>query len=211
LTVARGEYDGPRTTDNDTSAEYPIIASAARTGVRTITDIDVLAFRFPRGLPLANPRKRPPQGLNVSDIVTIATDNGERTTGTTIASFTSCCSVASRRCRAAPPARRDTAANALRPWAQKVARLIRPFPHQLVHLIVEATNRRLDFGYMRGREMPVVVQHVENHVAGEQHVGEFVDNTLLQRKMSLDVFRKNFFAWKGNLFDCFDQFVTHPA
>jgi hypothetical protein len=52
-----------------TSAEYPIIASAGRTGVRTITDIDVLAFRFPRGLPLANPSpKRAPQGLNVSDI-----------------------------------------------------------------------------------------------------------------------------------------------
>src|SRR5438132_3698623 len=52
-----------------TSAEYPIIASAGRTGVRTITDIDVLAFRFPRGLPLASPsRKRAPQGLNVSDI-----------------------------------------------------------------------------------------------------------------------------------------------
>src|SRR5260370_1292984 len=30
-----------------TSAEYPIIASAGRSGVRTITDIDVLAFRFP--------------------------------------------------------------------------------------------------------------------------------------------------------------------
>jgi hypothetical protein len=52
-----------------TSAEYPIIASAGRSGVRTITDIDVLAFRFPRGLPLANPsRKRSPQGLNISDI-----------------------------------------------------------------------------------------------------------------------------------------------
>ena len=36
--------------------------------MRTITDIDVLAFRFPRGLPLANPRKRAPQDLNVSDI-----------------------------------------------------------------------------------------------------------------------------------------------
>ena len=52
--------------------------------------------------------------------------------------------------------------------------------------------------------MPVVVQHVENHVTGEQHVGELIDNTLLQRKMSLDVLRKNFFAGKRNLFDCFD-------
>jgi hypothetical protein len=30
-----------------TSAEYPIIASERRNGVRTITDIDILAFRFP--------------------------------------------------------------------------------------------------------------------------------------------------------------------
>ena len=31
-----------------TSAEYPIMASAGRNGVRSITDIDILAFRFPR-------------------------------------------------------------------------------------------------------------------------------------------------------------------
>lgn len=53
-----------------TSAEYPIIASTGRTGVRTITDIDVLAFRFPTGFPTAQPaRKRAPQsGLNVSEL-----------------------------------------------------------------------------------------------------------------------------------------------
>ncbi len=34
-----------------TSAEYPIIASAGRSGARTIADIDILAFRFPSGLP----------------------------------------------------------------------------------------------------------------------------------------------------------------
>ena len=41
-----------------TSAEYPIIASAGRSGVRTITDIDVLAFRFPSGSPVPEPRGR---------------------------------------------------------------------------------------------------------------------------------------------------------
>jgi len=50
-----------------TSAEYPIIAGAGRNGVRTITDIDVLAFRFPTGLPIPNGR-RSPKGLDVSDL-----------------------------------------------------------------------------------------------------------------------------------------------
>ncbi len=50
-----------------TSAEYPIIASAGRNGFRTITDIDILAFRFPSGL-LAPVGKRAPRGLDVSDI-----------------------------------------------------------------------------------------------------------------------------------------------
>ena len=53
-----------------TSAEYPIIASTGRNGVRMITDIDVLAFRFPSGFPTAQPaRKRAPQGgLIVSEL-----------------------------------------------------------------------------------------------------------------------------------------------
>jgi hypothetical protein len=53
-----------------TSAEYPIIASAGRNGVRTITDIDVLAFRFPSGFPTPVPiRKKAPQGgLNVHEL-----------------------------------------------------------------------------------------------------------------------------------------------
>jgi hypothetical protein len=53
-----------------TSAEYPIIASAGRQGVRTITDIDVLAFRFPSGFPTPQPaRKRAPQGgLNINEL-----------------------------------------------------------------------------------------------------------------------------------------------
>ena len=51
-----------------TSAEYPIIASAGRSGVRTITDIDVLAFRFPSGSPVPEPRgRRAPQGLHVGE------------------------------------------------------------------------------------------------------------------------------------------------
>jgi hypothetical protein len=54
-----------------TSAEYPIIAAAGRNGFRTITDIDVLAFRFPSGLPsptAAHSRKRTPRALDMSDI-----------------------------------------------------------------------------------------------------------------------------------------------
>src|SRR4051794_23701240 len=54
-----------------TSAEYPIIAAAGRNGFRTLTDIDVLAFRFPAGLPSVVPvpsRKRTPRGIDLSDI-----------------------------------------------------------------------------------------------------------------------------------------------
>jgi hypothetical protein len=54
-----------------TSAEYPIIAAAGRNGFRTLTDIDVLAFRFPSGLPSPVPvgsRKRTPRGLDMSDV-----------------------------------------------------------------------------------------------------------------------------------------------
>jgi len=50
-----------------TSAEYPIIAGAGRNGFRTITDIDILAFRFPTGLP-APPGRRTPQGLDITEI-----------------------------------------------------------------------------------------------------------------------------------------------
>src|SRR5437588_4673718 len=53
-----------------TSAEYPIIAAAGRNGFRTLTDIDVLAFRFPAGLPSPSPhsRKRTPRALDTSDV-----------------------------------------------------------------------------------------------------------------------------------------------
>ncbi len=54
-----------------TSAEYPIIAAAGRNGFRTLTDIDILAFRFPAGLPSPVPissRKRTPRGLDMSDV-----------------------------------------------------------------------------------------------------------------------------------------------
>src|SRR5687767_12846056 len=50
-----------------TSAEYPIVAGAGRNGARAITDIDILAFRFPSGLP-ALQQKRIPQGLDTTDI-----------------------------------------------------------------------------------------------------------------------------------------------
>jgi hypothetical protein len=51
-----------------TSAEYPIIASAGRNGFRTITDIDILAFRFPSGEPLATKTRKAPKGLDLSGL-----------------------------------------------------------------------------------------------------------------------------------------------
>src|SRR5439155_5738580 len=51
-----------------TSAEYPIIAGAGRNGFRTITDIDILAFRFPSGLPTPQGRRVPQGGLDTSDL-----------------------------------------------------------------------------------------------------------------------------------------------
>lgn len=49
-----------------TSAEFPIFAGAGRNGARAITDIDILAFRFPSGLP--NLGRREPQGLDMTDV-----------------------------------------------------------------------------------------------------------------------------------------------
>jgi hypothetical protein len=49
-----------------TSSEYPIIAGTARNGFRTITDIDILAFRFPTGQPMAKKTKKGPSGLDVT-------------------------------------------------------------------------------------------------------------------------------------------------
>jgi hypothetical protein len=51
-----------------TSAEYPIIAGAGRNGFRTITDIDILAFRFPSGEPLAKNARKAPKGLDLSGL-----------------------------------------------------------------------------------------------------------------------------------------------
>lgn len=50
-----------------TSAESPIIAAAGRRSFRSVTDIDVLAFRFPNGLG-APTRKRAPRALDTSEI-----------------------------------------------------------------------------------------------------------------------------------------------
>ena len=54
-----------------TSAESPIISSMGRRGFRTITDIDVLAFRFPSGLDAPQPvpvRKRAPHEIDRSEL-----------------------------------------------------------------------------------------------------------------------------------------------
>ena len=50
-----------------TSAEYPIIGSGGRNGYRTLTDIDVLAFRFPSAVHAASVPS-PAAGLDVNDI-----------------------------------------------------------------------------------------------------------------------------------------------
>ncbi len=50
-----------------TSAESPIVANGGRAGVRTITDVDILAFRFPTGFPTNEPRHIP-QGLDTSEV-----------------------------------------------------------------------------------------------------------------------------------------------
>jgi hypothetical protein len=54
-----------------TSAESPIISSTGRHGFRTITDIDVLAFRFPSGLDAPKPvpvRTRTPREIDRSEL-----------------------------------------------------------------------------------------------------------------------------------------------
>lgn len=50
-----------------TSAESPIFTGAGRKGARTITDIDVLAFRFPNGVPSTR-KRRGVHTLDVTDI-----------------------------------------------------------------------------------------------------------------------------------------------
>lgn len=54
-----------------TSAESPIISATGRRGFRTVTDIDVVAFRFPNGLDAAKPvheRNRAPRGIDTSEL-----------------------------------------------------------------------------------------------------------------------------------------------
>lgn len=51
-----------------TSAEYPIIAGSARDGFRAITDIDILAFRFASGEPMAPHAKKAPTGLDLTGL-----------------------------------------------------------------------------------------------------------------------------------------------
>jgi hypothetical protein len=51
-----------------TSAEYPVIAGAGRNGFRTITDIDILAFRFPGGGPITPRSRRAPKLIDTSSL-----------------------------------------------------------------------------------------------------------------------------------------------
>ena len=51
-----------------TSAEYPILAGTSRSGFRAVTDIDILAFRFPTGEPISRHGRKTPRGLDVTTI-----------------------------------------------------------------------------------------------------------------------------------------------
>jgi hypothetical protein len=51
-----------------TSAEYPIIAGTMRSGFRTVTDIDILAFRFPTGEPMAKQSRKVPKSIDLSGL-----------------------------------------------------------------------------------------------------------------------------------------------
>jgi len=52
-----------------TSAEFPIITGTTRSGFRTITDIDIVAFRFPSGEPMAVRRgRKAPKSLDISGL-----------------------------------------------------------------------------------------------------------------------------------------------
>jgi hypothetical protein len=50
-----------------TSAEFPVFSGAGRNGARAVTDIDILAFRFPSGLP-TTAHNRAPQGLDMKEV-----------------------------------------------------------------------------------------------------------------------------------------------
>jgi hypothetical protein len=51
-----------------TSAESPIITGAGRRSFRSVTDIDVLAFRFPNGLGATTQKRRAPRSLDTSEV-----------------------------------------------------------------------------------------------------------------------------------------------
>lgn len=50
-----------------TSAEFPIVVGAGRNGFRTLTDVDILAFRFPAGMPTPQGR-RTPKAVSSADL-----------------------------------------------------------------------------------------------------------------------------------------------
>ena len=50
-----------------TSAEYPIVAGSGRSGFRSLTDIDIIAFRFPT-VGVTPMGRRTPQGIDMSEV-----------------------------------------------------------------------------------------------------------------------------------------------
>jgi hypothetical protein len=76
-----------------TSAEYPIMAAAGRNGFRTLTDIDILAFRFPSNVPIALPSGEglqaaagptPPAAQRGRPTTPVGAGNGDRDPGLAI-------------------------------------------------------------------------------------------------------------------------------
>src|SRR5438132_13963793 len=75
--------------------------------------------------------------------------------------------------------------------------------HTVVELIVEALNLWLNGQKMRRDAVPLVSQNVQQHVAGEEHVREFIDNLKLQGLLFLE----NRLVEKSNTFDGLCEFV----
>lgn len=55
--------------------------------------------------------------------------------------------------------------------------------HQVVDLVVEALHLRFYSEEMRRNGIAIIAQHVEDHVARKEHVGEFIDHLGLQRRL----------------------------
>ena len=83
--------------------------------------------------------------------------------------------------------------------------------HQLVDFVVESLHLRLDGLKMRRDAVSLVAQHVQQHVAGKEHIREFVDGLELQRLRFLERFVEERHAFDGlcERISEFGFFVSH--